>query len=203
MLFHSKNSLYEKLRDPKYRAAFLSSRIKHTIASQVRMMRQREDGMSQSDLARKLGTSQNAIYRLENPKSGKPNISTLERIAAFFGVGLIVRFAPLSEVVDWTLNMSPQSIDVAPLDLDAGFSGAAETDQAPVSTGFLWGHGIVPIAGNSTSQITSATDNQVARVINIGDIPRKQPASEIDSGNNFQFMGQTLAAGGNNAGIRN
>jgi transcriptional regulator with XRE-family HTH domain len=83
-------------------------------------MRQKRE-MSQQDLAKDLDTSQNAIYRLENPKAHKPNISTLEKIAAFFGVALIVRFAPLSEIVDWTMDMSPASIDVPSFDQDPGF----------------------------------------------------------------------------------
>lgn len=86
--------------------------------------------MSQQDLAKELDTSQNAIYRLENPKAHKPNISTLEKIAAFFGVGLVVRFAPLSEIVDWTLDMSPASLDVPAFDQDPGF---VEREQAQAS----------------------------------------------------------------------
>jgi transcriptional regulator with XRE-family HTH domain len=77
--------------------------------------------MSQKDLAHKLETSQNAIYRLENPKYGRPNISTLKKVASFFGVGLIVRFAALSELVDWTLNISQRSIDVPSFAEDLGF----------------------------------------------------------------------------------
>jgi transcriptional regulator with XRE-family HTH domain len=95
-------------------------------------MRQRKE-MSQKDLARELGTSQNAIYRLESPKAGKPNISTLEKIAAYFGVGLIVRFAPVSEVVDWTMNMSQQSIDIPDFDNDLGFMERKAADVATVA----------------------------------------------------------------------
>ena len=120
MPLHSKTSLYKKLHDAEFRRAFLSSRIAQTTAMQLRVMRQRME-LSQKDLARELGTSQNAIYRLENPKATKPNISTLEKIAAFFRVGLIVRFAPLSEIVDWTLGMSDHSIDIAGFENDPGF----------------------------------------------------------------------------------
>ena len=117
----SKFSLYKRLHDPKFRRAFVSSRIAQTTATQVRVMRQKRE-MSQQQLARELGTSQNAIYRLENPSSTKPNISTLERVADFFGVGLIVRFAPFSEMVDWALNLSARALDVPRFEDDHGFT---------------------------------------------------------------------------------
>jgi transcriptional regulator with XRE-family HTH domain len=120
MHLHSKQELHEKLKNPKYREAFLSSRIAQIIAAQVKVMRQKKE-MSQKDLARELGTSQNAIYRLENPKYGRPNISTLRKVASFFDVGLVVRFGSFSEIVDWTLAMTEASIDVPTFTDDAGF----------------------------------------------------------------------------------
>jgi transcriptional regulator with XRE-family HTH domain len=120
MSLHSKRSLYERLRDRRYREAFISSRIDQTIAAQIKVLRQKQN-LSQKDLARDLRTSQNAIYRLENPRYGRPNISTLKKIATFFDVGLIVRFARFSEVAKWTLNMSNQSIEVQGFAEDVGF----------------------------------------------------------------------------------
>jgi DNA-binding XRE family transcriptional regulator len=98
----------------------VSSRVAQTVAAQIKVMRQKGE-MSQKDLAHKLETSQNAIYRLENPKYGRPNISTLKKVASFFGVGLIVRFAAFSELADWTLNISQRSIDVPSFAEDLGF----------------------------------------------------------------------------------
>jgi transcriptional regulator with XRE-family HTH domain len=63
-------------------------------------MRER-DGLTQEELAEKVGMNQNAIHRLENPNYGKPTITTLKRIAAAFDVALIVRFVPYSQLVDW------------------------------------------------------------------------------------------------------
>ena len=120
MSLHSKQSLYERLADRKFREAFVSSRIAQTIATQIRVLRQREE-MSQKDLARALVTSQNAISRLESPKYGKLSISTLKKIASVFDVGLVVRFSPFSEVVDWTTKLSEQSISVPSFASDTGF----------------------------------------------------------------------------------
>ena len=120
MPLQSKKSLHRKLADPKFREAFVSSRIAQTLATQVRLLRQNKE-MTQKDLARELGTSQNAIYRLENPRYGKPNISTLRKIASYFDVGLIVRFAPFSEIADWAANLSEDSIKVPDFAHDRGF----------------------------------------------------------------------------------
>src|ERR1017187_5120 len=117
---HSKQSLHRKLQDPKYREAFASSRVAQTVAAQIKVMRQRMN-MSQKDLARELETSQNAVYRLEKPNYGRPNISTLRKVASFFEVGLIVRFAAFSEIVDWALNINQHSIDVPSFAEDLGF----------------------------------------------------------------------------------
>ena len=65
----SKQALYNKLHSSSYRDAFVSSHIAQTIAGQIKVMRQGGD-LSLKDLARELGTSQNAVYRLENPKYG-------------------------------------------------------------------------------------------------------------------------------------
>src|ERR1039457_3051240 len=53
MPLQSKKSLHRKLADPKFREAFVSSRIAQTIATQIRTLRQKEE-MSQKDLAREL-----------------------------------------------------------------------------------------------------------------------------------------------------
>jgi transcriptional regulator with XRE-family HTH domain len=63
-------------------------------------LRDRE-GWSQQELAEKIGSTQNAIYRAENPNYGKQTLSTLKKIAAAFDVALVVRFIPFSELVDW------------------------------------------------------------------------------------------------------
>jgi len=44
---------------------------------------------------------QNAISRLESPDYGKATLTTLKRIASAFDVGLVVRFVPFTEFVDW------------------------------------------------------------------------------------------------------
>jgi transcriptional regulator with XRE-family HTH domain len=150
MALQSKDSLHRKLADKRFRKTFISSRIAQTLGMQVRVMRQRLD-LSQKDLARALGTSQNAIYRLESPKAIRPNISTLERIAEYFDVGLVVRFAPFSEIADWTLNLAPECIDVPSFDADLGF-----VDRKPPATDDA-GSGSTAMSANINEGSTSHT----------------------------------------------
>jgi transcriptional regulator with XRE-family HTH domain len=145
MSLHSRRSIHNKLRNRSFREAFVSSRIAQSIATQARVLRQRKE-LSQADVARELGTSQNAIYRLENPKYGRPNISTLKKLASFYDVGLVVRFAPFSEIADWTLNLSDKSMDVPDFDHDTGFS---DLEEQPVQT--------PPTAGVTLQQLVGKT----------------------------------------------
>ena len=78
-------------------------------------MRGRE-GWSQTELARRCGTSQNAISRLESPRYGKPSLTTLKKIAGVFDVALIVRYATFSELTDWVVNLNSGSVLVPSFD---------------------------------------------------------------------------------------
>jgi transcriptional regulator with XRE-family HTH domain len=82
------------------RRKFVESQIPNEISFQLRAMRH-EKHWSQPTFAKELGTTQNQIYRLENPAKSKPTISTLKKVAALFDVALVVRFVPFSEVIDY------------------------------------------------------------------------------------------------------
>ena len=126
MALQSRDDLIAKLRNKKYRDAFVSSRVSNTLALQIRVMRQ-ERGWSQAHLAKLLGTSQNAVYRLESPQYGKPSITTLKRLASIFDVGLAVWFAPFSKLVDRVMNLSTEDILVPSFHDDPGFQESVVT----------------------------------------------------------------------------
>jgi len=98
---NSRDSLVRRLRRGRHaREIFVDSHISKGLSFQTRSLRDRE-GWSQQELAEKIGSTQNAIYRAENPNYGKQTLSTLKKIAAAFDVALVVRFIPFSELVDW------------------------------------------------------------------------------------------------------
>jgi len=119
MRLQSREELVAKLYNKKYREAFISSRISNTLALQIRAMRQ-ERGWSQAHLAKLLGTSQNAVYRLESPQYGKYSITTLRRLASIFDVGLAVWLVPFSKLVDRVTHLSTDDILVPSFDADPG-----------------------------------------------------------------------------------
>jgi hypothetical protein len=82
-----------------------------------------------------LATSQNAISRIESPNYGKASLTTLVKLASFFDVGLIVRFAPLSEIANWTMGLSTTSVDVPNFASDPGFAEDSQTANFKVLLG--------------------------------------------------------------------
>jgi len=119
MALQSRADLIANLQSKKSRDAFVSSRVSNTLALQIRVMRQ-ERGWSQEHLAKLLGTSQNAVYRLESPQYGKPSITTLKRLASIFDVGLAVWFAPFGKLVDRATHLATDDILVPSFENDAG-----------------------------------------------------------------------------------
>ena len=170
MSLQSKQSLLKKLDNKQYRDTFVGSKIGQTIAFQLRVMRQRA-GLSQDELAKALGTSQNAVSRMENPRYGKPSITTLKKVASFFDVGLVVRFAPLSEIVEWTTKLSTESIQVPDFCNDAGLaeSGPPNSDLRDTE------HNATVNAKASnlcSSKVVSIGSNSIAAGASISIIPR-------------------------------
>ena len=112
-------------RGREARQDFVSSHIAKAVAFQIRAMRNRA-GWSQAELARRCGTSQNAISRLESPDYGKPSITTLKKIAGVFDVALIVRYAKFSELIDWVVSLTEESVLVPIFGQEQHLSWAGE-----------------------------------------------------------------------------
>ena len=102
---------FRRLRNKEYRNAVVETAIGDTIASQLQALRKKNE-LNQAQLARKAGMAQPRIAVLENPDYDNYTVNTLKRLAASLDVGLIVRFAPYGEVMDWVMNFSEKSINV-------------------------------------------------------------------------------------------
>jgi transcriptional regulator with XRE-family HTH domain len=113
--------LAEKLRDPEYRKAFVASQINIGIPFQIRAMLKNRPGWTQATIANRAQMLQPRISGLMTPGKTRPNIDTLRRIAEAFDCGLVVRFAPFSEMAKWSDEFDPDSFSVPDFDHDAGF----------------------------------------------------------------------------------
>ena len=76
--------LEEQLKDPVFSERFQKAGKAWDIALQLAALR-RESGMSQKDLAEKVGTSQQQISRLESPSYEGHSLSMLRKVAEVLG----------------------------------------------------------------------------------------------------------------------
>src|SRR6266853_3408975 len=82
------------MKEPKYRRAYEALEEEFVLASAVIDVRNRA-GLTQGDLARKMGTTQPVVARLESGRV-RPSMRTLERLAEATGSRLLISFEPRS-----------------------------------------------------------------------------------------------------------
>lgn len=80
------------MKEPKYRKAYEALEEEFALASVVIDARNRA-GLTQQELARKMGTTQPVVARLESGRT-RPSMRTLERLAKATGSRLLIRFEP-------------------------------------------------------------------------------------------------------------
>jgi len=85
--------LKEKLKDPEFKAEY--DRLQPEYAVISAMIRARaERGLTQERLAKKLGTKQSAIARLESGRAN-PSIGFLKKLAQALNSHLEIKFIPV------------------------------------------------------------------------------------------------------------
>jgi transcriptional regulator with XRE-family HTH domain len=104
---------FRRLKAKKVREAYVEAEIAHGVAAQIRVLRQGRN-WSQFELAQKLGTTQNAVSRLEDPSYGKFTIKTLIQLAHVFDVALMTRFMPFSQFMSVTWNTKSEALAANP-----------------------------------------------------------------------------------------
>ena len=80
------------MKEPKYKKAYQALEEEFVLASAVVGVRNRV-GLTQRELARKMGTTQPVVARLESGRTG-PSMRTLERLAKATGSRLLISFEP-------------------------------------------------------------------------------------------------------------
>jgi len=83
--------LWEDLKDPEFRAHYQEERKALNLAMKIAKLRQKK-GLSQQQLAKLMGTSQQAISRLESGEYEGFTIKTLEKIAEATGTRVKIEF---------------------------------------------------------------------------------------------------------------
>lgn len=101
----------QKLRNKRYRDAFVASRVRNWIAYQIRTIREQR-GWSQVKFGEKIGKPQSVISRLEDPNYGKLTLQTLFDVAATLNVALVIKFVDFSSFLRQTADVSPEAMMV-------------------------------------------------------------------------------------------
>jgi transcriptional regulator with XRE-family HTH domain len=161
-----RKTLIEELKSKKYRDAFVSAQIEVGIPFQIRKLR-KESGLTQKKLAEKAKIKQTWISKLENSGYAGFSLRTLRKLASAFDVGLVVRFVPIRELVEWELKLPNISHDIPSYEKDPYFNEPK-------------------INGSNLSSLTTASQRQNSKVISISRMLdaerlRKQSTSALPS----------------------
>ena len=94
--------LQEQLRDPEFAERFNKAGEAWDVAMQLTALR-KSHGLSQQELAKRVGTSQQQISRLESPSYEGHSLSMLRKVAGVLGASVQVKIhhekSPKSSVV--------------------------------------------------------------------------------------------------------
>lgn len=118
-----KVKLIDELKDKEYREAFVAEQINVGIPFQIKAIRNQRK-WSQKKLGEQVHEvmKQEQISRLEDPNYASVTISTLKKLASAFDVGLMVRFVPISYLIEWELRLTSESLKVVSFDEDIFFN---------------------------------------------------------------------------------
>lgn len=81
------------LSDPKVKAEYDALEDEFNLLHEMLSAR-KAAGLSQEEVARKMGTKQTAVARIESTGKHSPSLSTLRRYAKAVGCSLSVKFIP-------------------------------------------------------------------------------------------------------------
>lgn len=109
--FASKQLLEQRRKWGKeeYRQAYMEAAVEQGIAWQIKINRERRN-LSQSTLARLIGSQQSAISRAEDPSYGRHSLDTLVKVAHAFDCALQVKFVPYSKLARDSVDLSPATL---------------------------------------------------------------------------------------------
>ena len=88
--------LEEQLKDPYFAARFKEAGETWDVAMQLAALR-KEFGLSQKELAKRVGTSQQQISRLESPGYEGHSLSMIRRVAEVLGARVQVRIQRIKQ----------------------------------------------------------------------------------------------------------
>jgi transcriptional regulator with XRE-family HTH domain len=107
-------------KSPTARDAYVQAEVVTALAHQIRAIRMQRN-WSQADLAKKMGTTQAAVSRLEDPSYGRMSIKTLLDLSRVFDAGLRVQFVSLITMLHETFKPRHELREVPSFDDEAPY----------------------------------------------------------------------------------
>ena len=86
-----RSRLREDLRDPEFKAHYQEERQALKLAMKIAKLREKK-GLSQQQMAKRMGTSQQAVSRIESGEYEGFTLKTLEKIAEATGTKVKIEF---------------------------------------------------------------------------------------------------------------
>ena len=139
-----RRKLIHRLTNKAYRDAYVVQHSTIGLPFQIRAMRDARH-WSQRELGERAGMAQETISLLENPGYGKFTLRTLNRLAAAFDVGLLVRFVPFSRLVGEMTDVTPEQLAVPSFESDRALCDEAPAMTSPANIPFLDPLGAGPV----------------------------------------------------------
>ncbi len=145
-----KKNLMSALKDKAYREAFVSELINTGIPFQILALREQRE-LTQEQFGTAVGMSQEMVSRIEDPNYGTLTLKTLKKIASGLDIGLMVRFVPFSELVEWEANITHDALKALSFNNDPYFKlgNISEKDDTPDRNEYI------PDTANASSKVVS------------------------------------------------
>lgn len=99
----------DRLKSKMYRDAYLESQVHGWISHQFRALRI-SMGLTQKEMAQKIGKPQSVVSRLENDDYGKVSVQTLLDVAKAIDIALLVQFVSYPDFLTRMLDKSSASM---------------------------------------------------------------------------------------------
>lgn len=113
--------LMKELQDEDYRYAYDEEFANSRMATQIKVIREQREGMTQAQLAEKAGMRQSRISALENVDYSAWSISTLRRLARALGVRLSFKFESWGELLSEVDTFSREALQRPDFENDSAF----------------------------------------------------------------------------------
>ena len=117
------NLSQSEIRNREYRHGLVAAQIEIDLPLQLRALR-KQRGWTQPEMAERTGMKQSRFPVMEKPGGARFNLDTIRRLAEALDVAVIVRFAPFSELVDWSNNFNPDTFTVPSFEEELGIGDA-------------------------------------------------------------------------------